>query len=92
MLTQPVQGKLGGTTWSLGPGNFVCYIRYLVISAVNKQYKTKQIISVGWEKTVCYIRFSNLFICFIDFHDWHRHSKSQSIIKSIQKLKKYDMS
>ena len=31
-------------TRSLGPGNFVCYIRYLVISVVNKQYETKQII------------------------------------------------
>ena len=37
-----VQGKLG-ITRSLGPGNFVCYIRYLVISVVNKQYKTKEI-------------------------------------------------
>ena len=26
-----------------------------------------------------------LFICFIDFHDWHKDSKSQSIIISIQK-------
>ena len=49
----------------MGPGNCVCYIRYLVISVVNKQYKTKEIISLGPEKTVCYIRYvvlSDLFI------------------------------
>ena len=27
---------------SLGPGNFVCYIRYFVKSVFNEQYKTKQ--------------------------------------------------
>ena len=59
-----IQGKLG-ITRSLGPGNFVCYIRYLVISVVNKQYKTKESILLGPEKTVCYIRYfviSDLFI------------------------------
>ena len=25
------------------------------------------------------------FFCFTDFHYWHKHSKSQSIIMSIQK-------
>ena len=41
------------------------YIRYLVISVVNKQYKAKEFISLGLEKTVCYIRYfviSDLFI------------------------------
>ena len=50
----------------LGWRNFVCcYIRYLVISVVNKQYKTKEINSLGPEKLVCYIRYfviSDLFI------------------------------
>ena len=31
-----IQGKLN-IMRSLGPGNLVCYIRYLVISVVNKQ-------------------------------------------------------
>ena len=35
-------------TRSLGPGNFVCYIRYLVISVVNKQYKTKELFN--WDR------------------------------------------
>ena len=43
-------------TRSLGPGHFVRYIRYFVISVVNKQYKTKEIDSLGPEKLVCYIR------------------------------------
>ena len=34
-----VQWKLC-LTRSLGPGHFVCYIRYFVISVANKQYKT----------------------------------------------------
>ena len=54
-----------GITRSLGPRNFVCYIRYFVISLVNKQYKTKEINSLGPEKLVCYIRncvISDLFI------------------------------
>ena len=49
-----IQGKLG-ITRSLGPLNFVCYIRYLVVSVVNKQYKTEQFISftsLGLEKIV----------------------------------------
>ena len=37
-----IQWKLG-ITRSLWLGNCICYIRYFVISAVNKQYKTKQI-------------------------------------------------
>ena len=52
-------------TRSLGPQNFVCYIRYFVILVVNKQYKTKEINSMGPEKLVCYIRYfviSDLFI------------------------------
>ena len=47
-------------TKSLGPGNFVCYIRYLVIPVVGKQ-----LISMGPNKIVCYIRYfviSDLFI------------------------------
>ena len=32
---------------SLGPKNVVCYIRYFVISVDNKQYKTKEINSLG---------------------------------------------
>ena len=61
-------------TRSLGPRNFVCYIRYFVISVVNEQYKTKEIHSLGLEKLVCYIRYcviSNLFItsfhCTVNF-------------------------
>ena len=38
----------------MGPKNFVCYIRYFVISVANKQYKTKEINSLGPEKFVCY--------------------------------------
>ena len=38
-----IQGKLC-ITRSLGSGNFVCYIRHLVISVVSKHYKTKEII------------------------------------------------
>ena len=40
----------------LGTRKFVGYIRYFVISIVNKQSKTKQVISLGPVKTVCYIR------------------------------------
>ena len=50
---------------TLGPRNVVCYIRYFVISVVNKQYKTKEINSLGPEKLVCYIGYfviSDLFI------------------------------
>ena len=61
-----------------------CYIRplynevplYFVISVVNKQYKTKEINSLGLEKLVCYIRYfviSDLFIS--SFHcivEWSR--------------------
>ena len=49
-----IQWKLG-ITRSLGPRNFVCYIRYFV-RLVNKQYKLKEINSLGPEKLVCYIR------------------------------------
>ena len=55
-------------TRSFGPRNFVCFIRYFVVSLVNKQYKTKEINSLGPEKLVCYIRYfcytciSDLFI------------------------------
>ena len=38
---------------SLGPRFFVGYIRYFVISVVNKQYKRKEINSLGPEKLVC---------------------------------------
>ena len=63
-IIQRIQWKLC-ITRSLGPRNCVCYIRYFVISVVNKQYKTKEINSVGPEKFVCYIRYfviSDLFI------------------------------
>ena len=39
-------------TRSLWPRNFICYIRYLVISVVNNQDKTKEINSLGPEKFV----------------------------------------
>ena len=40
----------------LGSGNFVPYIRSFVTSVVNKQYKRKEIHSLGPEKmSVCYI-------------------------------------
>ena len=51
-----IQWKLG-ITRSLGPIDFVWYIRYFVISVVNKQYKTKEINSLGPEKLVCYVRY-----------------------------------
>ena len=41
------------------------FVIYFVISVVNKQYKTKEIHSLGPEKLVCYIRYfviSDLFI------------------------------
>ena len=41
-------------TRSFGTEKCCCYIRYFVISVVNKQYKTKQINSLGPEKLVCY--------------------------------------
>ena len=59
-----VQWKLG-ITRSLGPRYYVCYIRYFVISVVNKQYKTKEINLLGPEKLVYYIRYfviSDLYI------------------------------
>ena len=63
-----IQWKLS-ITRSLGPRNFVCYIRYFVISVVNKQYKTKQIDSLGPEKIVCYIRYLVIADVFISsFH------------------------
>ena len=57
-------------TRSLGPRNFVCYIRlnFFFISVVNKEYKIKKINSLGLEKLlklVCYIRYfviSDLFV------------------------------
>ena len=58
-----LQWKLS-ITRSLGPRKCV-YFRYFVISVVNKQYKTKEINSLGPEKLVCYIRYfviSDLFI------------------------------
>ena len=74
-----LQWKLS-ITRSFGPWNFVCYIRYLVISVSCKQYKTKQFISLRPEKTVLYIRYfviSDLFIssfhctCIQTLHwDW----------------------
>ena len=42
-----IQGKLG-ITRSLGPGNFVCSIRYLAISVVNNN--TKQRKSFHWDQ------------------------------------------
>ena len=48
-----LQWKLD-VTRSLEPGHIVIYF---VISVVNKQYKTKEIISLGPEKLVCYIRY-----------------------------------
>ena len=48
-----VQWKLN-ITRSLGPRQFVLYIRYFVISVV-KQYTTKEINSLGPEKFDCYI-------------------------------------
>ena len=56
-----------GITRSLVPGNFVCSIRYFVISVVNKQNKTKEIIWLGLENSLlgqvfCYIR--SLYIEF----------------------------
>ena len=63
-MANRVQWKLG-ITRSLGPGNFVCYIKYLVISVVNEQYKTKEISSLGPERAACYIIYfviSDLFI------------------------------
>ena len=36
---------------SLGPVNFACNIIYFLKSVVNKQYKSKQVISFGLEKT-----------------------------------------
>ena len=53
----------------LGTRNFVCYIKYFVISVVNKQYNTKESNSLGPEKLLCYIRYfviSDLFI--LSFH------------------------
>ena len=58
-------------TRSLGLGNFVCYNKYFVISAVKKQYKTKQFHSLGPEKIVllyhiiCYITY---FVNILSFH------------------------
>ena len=45
------------------------YIRYFVISVVNKQYKTKEINSLGPEKLVDYIRYFVILIRspFIEF-------------------------
>ena len=59
-----VQWKLG-ITRSLGPRNFVCYMRYFVISSVvNKQYKTKEINSLGPENwfIIRYFVLSDIFI------------------------------
>ena len=44
-----LQWKLS-ITRSLGPWNFVCYIRYFVISVSYKQYKTKQNNVFNWDR------------------------------------------
>ena len=73
-----VQWKLG-ITRSLGPGHFVCYIRYFVISVANKQYKTKEINSLGPEKLVCYIRYFDISDLFtLSFHCTMRSSSASS--------------
>ena len=45
-----------------GTEKFVCHIRYFVVSVFNKQYKTKEINSLGLDKLLCYIR--SLYIEF----------------------------
>ena len=54
---------------SLGPGNSVCYIRY-VISVVHKQYKTKQINVIG--NTVVEDKKS-MSTCRVKFYFRRRH-------------------
>ena len=64
----PNEQNTGETRYKRDPWDhdfFFFYIRYFVRSVVYKQYKTKQFISLGLEKTVCYIRYfviSDLFI------------------------------
>ena len=74
-----MQGKLG-ITRSLGPGNFVCYIRYLVISVVNKQLiqsKGNYFIGTG-ENNLLYQVFviSDLFI--LSFHCSSLHDEQST--------------
>ena len=49
-MQKQIQGKLG-IVRSLGQGNFVCYIRYFVISVVNKHLNnTKQSKLFHWDR------------------------------------------
>ena len=75
-----IQWKLS-ITRSLGPGNFVCYIRYFVISVVKKQYKTKQINSLGPEKIVCYIRY--FVISDLVISSFHCSLRSSEVFEKI---------
>ena len=81
-----IQWKLG-ITRPLGRGHFVCYIRYFVISVVNKQHKTKEIHSLGLEKFVCYISsgvISDLFIssfhCIVTLYTCIKGKKMFTIV------------
>ena len=55
----------GETQHNLRTMKCVCHIRYFLVSVAYKQYKTKQFISLGPEKTACEVRYlviSDLFI------------------------------
>ena len=61
----------------LGAENFFGNIRYFMISVVNKQYKTKEINSLGPKELVCFIRYfviSHLFIS--SFHCKFSHDNA----------------
>ena len=82
-----IQWKLS-ITRSLGAGHFVCYIRYFVISVVNKKkQKTKEINSLGPDKLVCYIRYfviSDLFIHWASNETYHFFRVTLTKIHSIK--------
>ena len=57
-VASTVETRYNEVFWTGKSCLFIINIRYFVISAVKKkQYKTKQLISLGPAKIVCYIRY-----------------------------------
>ena len=109
---QPIEDIVYSIQWKLGITRslemgfffffFFCYIRYFVISVVNKQYKTKQFNSLVHGKIVCNIRYfatSDQFISSFQYtiggFEWifmillrvqHSHSRHQKTTSNNRRI------